>query len=218
MTIEHHIDRATILAFASGELDEAFSIVVSAHLAMCDQCREEVRKAEEIGGAFLEEESASLDDGAFDRLMNTLGDEEPKELIEHLPKVPMAGGAVPYPLQRVLGGDLDSIRWRRLSPGIRRADLSKKVSGGMLYALEIAPGLQVPEHGHNGYELTLVLKGAYCDHFGRFGPGDIADHDEDVEHQPVVEEGEVCVCIVASGSLLRYKSVLNRILQPIVGM
>ncbi|MCK5747724.1 MAG: hypothetical protein KAH44_16015, partial [Oricola sp.] len=53
MTIAHHLDDATLMRYASGDLDEAFLVVVATHLAMCDQCRKAVRDAEELGGEML---------------------------------------------------------------------------------------------------------------------------------------------------------------------
>ena len=40
-----------------------------------------------------------------------------------------------------------------------------------------------------GQEMTLILRGAYRDQIGRFAPGDVADLDEGIEHQPVIEGG-----------------------------
>ncbi|MBO6932531.1 MAG: cupin domain-containing protein, partial [Roseibium sp.] len=65
---------------------------------------------------------------------------------------------------------------------------------------------------------TLVLSGAYRDELGRFGPGDIADLDEHVEHQPRVEAGAPCICIVATEAPTRFKNLISRLLQPLVGI
>ncbi|MCB1511888.1 MAG: hypothetical protein KDJ36_13385, partial [Hyphomicrobiaceae bacterium] len=73
MTIAHHLDDATLMRYASGDLDEAFLVVVASHLAMCDHCREAVRRAEEIGGELLEEgDAAALGPSSFDALMRRL--------------------------------------------------------------------------------------------------------------------------------------------------
>ena len=78
--------------------------------------------------------------------------------------------------------------------------------------------MSMPEHGHNGTEMTLVLSGAYRDKLGRFGPGDIADLDEKQEHRPVVEPREPCVCLVATEGQTRLKSMIGRALQPLHGI
>lgn len=76
----------------------------------------------------------------------------------------------------------------------------------------------MPEHGHGGDEMTLVLAGAYKDELGLFGVGDIADLDEHVEHQPVVASNEPCVCLVATQAPTRFRSLLMRLLQPVFGV
>ena len=42
----------------------------------------------------------------------------------------------------------------------------------------IPAGTAVPDHGHRGTELTLVLQGAFRDETDRFGPGDVEIADE----------------------------------------
>ena len=89
---------------------------------------------------------------------------------------------------------------------------------GQLKLLRIGAGRAMPEHGHGGEEITLVLKGAYRDHMGRFARGDVADLDEDIEHKPVVEQDGDCICLVAT-ERRRASSLWPRgIMQPFVGI
>lgn len=219
MNMQHHLDGATLLRYAAGDLDEAFSVVVASHLAMCAECRRALRVAEKVGGQLLEEaETADLSSGAFERLMQRVdanGSEPPKAR----ECVVAEESDVPVPLRRFVGPSLDEIAWKAISPGVSRHAIelpSSPVSS--LYMLRIAAGKAVPEHGHGGAEMTLVLSGAYRDELGRFGPGDIADLDEHVEHQPKVETGEPCICLVATEAPTRYKGFFSRILQPLVGI
>jgi putative transcriptional regulator len=89
---------------------------------------------------------------------------------------------------------------------------------GQLKLLRIGAGRAMPEHGHGGEEITLVLQGAYRDHMGRFARGDVADLDEDIEHKPVVEQGGDCICLVATEAPTRFKSLAARLMQPFVGI
>lgn len=126
---------------------------------------------------------------------------------------------MPPPLARHIGPSLDGIAWRNIAPGVRKHDITL---GGecpsSLYLLQIGPGRAMPEHGHGGDEMTLVLAGAYKDELGLFGVGDIADLDEHVEHQPVVASNEPCVCLVATQAPTRFRSLLMRLLQPVFGV
>ena len=221
MTIAHHLDDATVLRYAAGDLDEAFAIVVSSHVAMCDQCRKAVRDAETAGGLLMEDVSpAPLGEGAFERMMErieTVG-EEGSIRAKAKPPAPAQPG-LPAPLARYIGCSLEDVKWRTVAPGVRKCDISLPTkTGSSLFLLQINSGMSIPEHGHGGDEMTLVLKGAYRDEFGRFGAGDIADLDEHIEHQPHVEPDGPCTCLVAAQTPTRFRGLLMRLLQPVFGI
>ena len=69
MSIHHHLDDASLMRYATGDLDPAFAVVVASHLAMCDECRNAVRLAEAVGGDYLDQAPvAALSNGSFERL------------------------------------------------------------------------------------------------------------------------------------------------------
>lgn len=219
-TISHHLDEATLLAYAAGTLNEAFSVVVAAHVSMCSQCRQAVRRAEAMGGELLEESySVAISNEARARMMAQLDVVAPLNAPDHS-RQHAPGNGLPRPLARMLGGaDLDAIRWRTLAPGIAVHDLPLSPEArGQLKLLRLGAGRAMPEHGHGGEELTLVLKGAYRDRFGEFRAGDVADLDESVEHSPVVTEDGPCICLVATEAPTRMKGILARMLQPWFGI
>jgi putative transcriptional regulator len=82
----------------------------------------------------------------------------------------------------------------------------------------IAPGTTIPHHSHGGTELTLVLSGSFSDEIGRFGPGDLADLDDSVSHQPVADTNEPCICLIATDERLRFTGMFSRLIQPLVGL
>lgn len=213
MSINHHPDIATLMAFSAGTLDEAFSAVVATHLAMSEGGRDTLRHIDAIGGALLENEpEAEMSANALQRLLNGLDDEQASSPAP-------ASQTLPLPLQRYLPNGLEAVRWKWTGPGVATADLP--VGSGQksrLMLLRVGAGRRVPEHGHGGHELTLILSGAYSDRFGLFAAGDIADHDEDVEHQPIAEPGADCVCLVAVDAKLTFRGRLMRTLQPLFGL
>jgi putative transcriptional regulator len=216
MTVEHHPDITTLMAFSAGTLDAPYATVVATHLAMSDGGRETLRHMNSIGGALLQSEpEAALSSGALDRLFGALGN----DVIEAEPQVVKSDSDVPLPLQRYLPKGLEGVRWKWTGPGVATADLDWGADGkSRLMLLRVAGGRPVPEHGHGGQELTLILQGAYRDRFGVFARGDIADHDEDVEHQPIAEPGEDCICLVAVDAKLTFRGRLMRALQPLFGI
>lgn len=216
MKIAHHPDRATLMSYAAGSLDEAFATVVATHLASCAECRSRLRETEEIGGNLLEAiDAVPLDAAAFERAMRRLNEPVEQTLVEFEQRKP----SLSRPLARLVGGGLDDVAWKTVAPGVAMHRLpTSKAARGSLRLLKIAPGKKIPEHGHGGTEITLVLTGSYRDAFGRFGPGDVADLDENVEHQPMVDSSEPCICLVATEAPTRFKSFFGRLFQPLVGI
>lgn len=218
MKTTHHLDEATLLRYASGDLDHAFTMVVAAHLAMCAECRQAVRHAEEIGGHMLNHvDVAPMASDAFETLMARLNTGDHDQIEVDLGQNVRSDGDVPLPLRALIGNHLDDVSWRLVAPGVRKHEISMGKKGeSSLYMLNISPGMAVPEHGHGGAEMTLILSGAYRDKLGVFGPGDVADLDEHIEHQPIVEPGEACICLVATETPTRFKDLISRLMQPFI--
>lgn len=229
-SICHHLDDLTLMRFAAGDLDEAFAVVVSSHISMCDGCRRNLERAEAIGGALLDTietpaqtASAATIDG-FDELMASI-DAEPRsaEIIPMPRREPDAHNdtatTVPAALRAYIGADLKAIKWKNVAPGLKKFDLPvSKDCPSTLVMLHIAPGMAVPEHGHGGDEITLILQGAYRDEIGEFGPGDVADLDDHIEHQPRVISQDPCICLAATEKPTRFKQWLPRLMQPLIGI
>ena len=68
-------------------------------------------------------------------------------------------------------------------------------------------------------EATFVLvHGAFADASGEYGPGDVAEGDVGLEHQPRALGRQACVCLAATTGRLRARSVIVRMLQPVFGI
>lgn len=128
------------------------------------------------------------------------------------PPVTRKTGNVPTPLQDYIGADLDAVNWRPIGMGVRQAILptDKSATARLIY---IPAGVAVPDHGHRGTELTLVLQGAFVDETDRFGPGDIEIADEELHHTPVAEIGADCICLAATDAPLRFRALMPRLAQ-----
>jgi len=130
-----------------------------------------------------------------------------------------APSGLPGVLQDYFPDGIEGIRWRTLAPGIRQHQLKDIDSDrGTVRLLSIAPGTTIPHHTHGGSELTLVLKGSFADEIGRFQAGDLADLDASVNHQPVADTDQPCICLIATDQRLKFSGALNRMLQPLVGI
>lgn len=208
--IQHHLTDPLLRAYAAGTLPEAFSLVIASHVSMCDECRAALAAHETVGGAMLENAGLEeLSESALTDCLALLDDLPLDAAVAHAPRCK----AIPQPLADYVGGDLDSVRWRPVGMGVRQAIL-KTDDGACARLLYIPAGHSVPDHGHNGVELTLVLQGGFRDEDAEFWPGDIEVADGDVAHTPVALDGEPCICLAVTDAPLRFKSLLPRIAQP----
>ncbi len=204
--ITHHIPDELLIAYAAGNLSSVFSLAVAAHVSMCDSCRAQLGAHEALGGTLLEETpvaavSQTARTRVFDALDAPVVAEKPQK----------GSGIFPAPIMTALGGVPP--KWKPVGLGVRQMILSHGRDGSarLLY---IPGGQGVPDHGHNGLELTLVLQGAFRDETGRFGVGDLEVADGDLEHEPVAEDGPPCICLAATDASLRFRSFVPRLLQP----
>lgn len=210
--IQHHLNDALLMAYSAGTLPEAFSLTVAAHISMCDECRARLGAFDALGGNLIDETAPA--DIAPESFEETLALIENGPAPEAKPAQPIRRkGVLPAPVQEYVGGDLEAVKWKPIGMGVKQAILptSRDATVRLLY---IPAGAAVPDHGHNGTELTLVLQGAFADEVDRFGPGDIEIANEDLDHTPVAEIGEDCICLAATDAPLKFRSFLPRIAQP----
>jgi putative transcriptional regulator len=205
MTITHHLDDATLVSFAAGTLPDALAAVTAGHIAMCPRCRRELAMLEDVGAILMSE----LRPAALELPLPAMPQETPVQAVSPS----MRPGEIPEPLASLIGQGLDDIRWRWIGPGLWHRPLQIRGKGA-LQLLKAAPGASVPEHTHGGDEMTLVLRGALADETGRYGPGDVADLDEEIEHLPVADEKNGCVCVIANEYPTRFRGLLARLMQP----
>lgn len=210
--INHHLTEDLISGYSCGSLPEAVSLAVATHVSLCDECRARLESHDALGGSLLETVSTeTVAKGSFAQTMAKI------KATPDVPKQRPAPSNVPAPLQDYIGTRLEDIKWRSIGMGVKQAILptSKGATARVLY---IPSGTAVPDHGHNGLELTLVLQGAFRDESGEFGVGDIEVANEETDHTPVAFGDQDCICLAVTDSPLRFKSTFHRVIQPFLKM
>nr|WP_255682937.1 ChrR family anti-sigma-E factor [Dyella sp. 2HG41-7] len=216
----HHLDESTLMGYSAGALSDAFAVVVAAHLSICSECRQTLRDADAIGGLLLAQQqetsqtSSETREAMLAKLTSTPSEPHPAP-----PTVKIAddGDTLPTPLHPYFGQRFSELHWKTVAPGMHLIRATN-VSGGNLMLLRIAPGKSVPMHSHGNNELTMILRGSYADSLGHFAPGDVADLDSDITHQPVTLPGVPCICVAATDAPLRFEGWVARVLQPLIGL
>jgi len=72
----------------------------------------------------------------------------------------------------------------------------------------------MPDHGHKGAEMTMVLKGAFRDDGEYFARGDVEIADSDLHHTPVADIHEDCICLAVTDAPLTFRGLIPKIAQP----
>ena len=210
MTIRHHLSDQLLMAYSAGQLPEAFNLVAATHLSLCDECRAALGAFDAVGGAMVETaEEAAVSDTSLAATLALIAGQKP--IADTRAATP---GIFPAPVAGYVGGDLDAVKWRSLGMGVKQAILPTE-KGASVRLLHIPAGQAMPDHGHRGMELTLVLQGAFSDGTGRYNRGDLDIETEKTQHTPVAEAGLPCICLSATDAPLRFTGFIPRILQPL---
>jgi len=198
------------MAYAAGTLPEAFNLIVAAHVSLCDTCRAHAESYDALGGEILDDDcSIAVSD---DSLADTLALIDGGVVESMAPSSYNASSVLPGPIQSYVGGDLDSVHWKPVGMGVKQAILptSKEASARLLM---IPAGTAMPDHGHHGTEMTMVLKGAFQDDDEYFARGDVEIADSDLHHTPVADIHEECVCLAVTDAPLQFDKLLPKIAQ-----
>jgi putative transcriptional regulator len=217
MTPVHHPADDTLLRHAAGDLPSGHALVVATHLPFCPHCQAATRLGEAVGGALLDElPPAALAADTLSQVLARLDEPASEARRRNEEPINLADG---LPLPTALRG-LIRPAWRWLAPGVSRILVAAPGAGARehICLLRVAPGSRLPDHGHSGWEAACVLSGSFNDVTGEYGPGDVAELDGDVLHQPVAGAGEACICLLAWEGPLRMRGWLARLVQPLVGV
>ena len=203
------------MGYAAGTLPEAFNLVVATHISMCDTCRAALAEYDAVGGELLlGGDPAELAEDALEATLAMIEGAIHPDTIQ--PKR-IANSIFPAPLQDYVGGDLDDLKWRKIGGGVSQLVLNTD-GDATVRLLRIPAGTAVPDHGHRGTELTLVLQGAFTDEDDRFAAGDVEVANEDLHHTPIAEKGVDCICLAATDAPLRFHGIVPRIAQRFIGI
>lgn len=196
--------RELVLAgYAVGALPPALHALVGAHLALSAANRPFVIALEEALGRNVTQEAPCAIRAREARLDAIFACRaEPSGRIS-------AEACEPKALLHFLGKPIEALDFKPVLPGIDECHLvTGDETGAKL--MRVRAGATIPHHAHDGFEVTLVLRGGMRDATGHFRRGDIAIASEALDHAPVVDDDEDCLCFVVLDAPLRFPETLNR--------
>ena len=214
------LDDSWYLDYAAGNLEsEAHDVIMASHVALSDEARDRVRTLERVGAALMGQSGSAGAGLGFDvddilrRDREVATETVPAPANDTHPDLPMPG-----PLTDWMNETGTRVKWSYLGPGLSKAILWRGPRGQRLWLLRAQPGVSIPQHGHSGSELTLVLKGSFWDGETQYRPGDLEEAHAGVEHDIRIDEAGECVCLALTEGKLRFENPLLKVFQLFTGL
>ncbi len=205
---------ALMARYAAGILPEPARVLVEAHLEMQSVNRPKIAEYETVAGDILEHmEPVSLT--SRDQALRAVFAAAPLAMANATPARP-ENAFFPKAIRDFAGLDATEIPWKRKLPGFKEYSLGK-IDGCDVSFFWLKPGRVIPAHTHEGYELSLVLDGAFNDTRGRFAKGDISVADESIDHRPVAEAECPCIGFAVFQAPLKLTGSWKQLLGDMIG-
>ncbi len=215
--VQHHPSEALLMDYTMGTLSDGFAMAIEIHLESCALCRQDLKLMREMGGEMLRAEPApSAPTSALKDILAHLPAQEPASVEIAAPAEPIAVGSrhLPARLSALHADEKGQLPFKTRAPGIATIPLMKEEDGTYARLMRIAAGKSVPHHSHNGVELTVIISGAYHDEISHYGPGDFIEHGPEIQHQPIADTEEDCVCLGVTEGPLAFTKPTYRLLRP----
>lgn len=208
-----------LVSYAAGAVSEAKSALIATHASFHPELKAKISAAEALGGALIDDaETADVPADLLDRILDQIDE------VDQVTEAPCSSehkvsGNIPQPLAKYLETDINQLKWRFMGPGMKQVKLWNGPNGERLWLLKARGGTEIPEHGHTGQEMTLVLQGSYHVDGQKFGVGDMEIANSSIQdHRPMIDEGEDCICLVVTEAPIKLKSFVGRMFQPFIGL
>jgi putative transcriptional regulator len=192
-----------LAGYAAGSLPRPLHALIGAHLELQPLNRGFVHSLEDALASEMDQSAPQAVDDREARLEAIFSSSAPVSLAAK------STSGDPRSIVHFFGCAIDEIECKTVLPGVQehRFDLE---SGARAVLYRIRGGKAMPQHTHAGTEVTLVIRGAFSDVTGRYGRGDVAITDEHVDHVPVAEMGEECVCFAVLDAPVKLTGPVGR--------
>ncbi len=202
--------------YALGGLSKPTRVLVESHLEMMSSSAKWLSDVADVGEVIGQPDAVQFDPHVLDAI-------EPVALRDKGASLDAVFAAIaeveagskgnpPSALEKYLGMPISDVPWKGVMPGLAEYRLPDD-SGSEVSLLRIDGGKAMPVHTHHGSEITLVLQGGFSDGNGHYGVGDIAYADDDVNHRPVADAGEICICFAVVDAPVELTGPIGRLMN-----
>jgi len=212
--IKHHPTEEMLTQFVEGSLPTPFNVAISAHLELCNDCKNKVLELEKKSASnVFKADSNDVVDLDYDLSMMLDLITEDKSITKYNLAKPVSidfsGKNITLP---TAFNNYNRSNFSRIGK-ISRARFESDDKGLRASLLHIDAGGEIPNHTHTGFEITLLLEGQFEDESGVYSKGDFIWLDGSISHSPKSKEG--CICFTLVNSALHFNKGLSKLLNPI---
>jgi putative transcriptional regulator len=209
---KYHPDLDLMTEYAAGTLPLAQSACMSVHIGFCEPCTRLAGQLCDLGAALFEDlEPVPVGDAQLDAVMARLDEEPP---LKYGTGATRDSSAAPAILQRLMAGNFADLTWKSIGKTLRISYLKSGDPDHELALYHIKAGGRIPEHGHRGNEMTLVLEGGFSDAEGSYHKGDFIFRRPGDVHSPTALQSEDCICVAVLDAPLKFTNWKFRWMNP----
>lgn len=202
-----------LMHYAAGSLEAAESLVTAVHLALSPEARRKVAQYEAVGGCLISTmPETKVSDKCLESILGFIDQpEQNKQAAPCKPRDPCDGRlALPDCIHDILDGHCQEFAmvWNTAHGGMDFVDLqicTPEPCHRKVQLVYLPPNFALPDHSHEGLEITVVLNGSFRDARGRYSVGDIVIIDDpSLEHAPQTDS-EGCLCLTLTDGELHLR-------------
>lgn len=218
--MKHHPEYAWLEQYAAGALPISVALGISTHLSFCGDCRRQVDLLQSLGGLLIEQLApiAVADEllaQIFTRIDSTAAHSD-TATASTIAVPDNHADNIPHPLRKLVPNGYRQLRWSRLLPALRAANLDTGETEYSVALQRVAAGGKLPRHDHRGLEFTVVLRGSFSDEFGVYSDGDFMLREPGQRHLPLAAQNEECICLTVQQAPVRFTGWFWRCLNPLL--
>lgn len=222
--IKHHPKFELLQNFVNGDLPASLSAGIAIHADMCKDCQKVIAQlTEEVAemsfeqahlDKFIINEESDLDSISaidFDAMIDNITESDDIAPAASTEQATVTFNGKNY----VLPNAIKNVELGKTANIGKLSRARLQLNEGEIHSslLDIQPGGSVPQHTHNGFELTVLLEGSFSDERGEYVKGDFIMLDGKHTHQPISENG--CLCYTVANDSLHFTQGINKLLNPI---
>ncbi len=207
---KYHPELDLLTEHAAGNLPLAQAACVSAHMNYCEQCRRASGQLQDLGAVLFDAlPGEPVSDVQLEAVLARLDDEPPLSYARS-----SSSSGTPAILQRLMSGDFTDLSWKKITRSLRISYLKTGDPNFEFALYHIKAGGRIPEHTHQGSEMTLILEGGFSDADGSYHKGDFILREPSDVHAPTAVQSEDCICLAVLDAPLKFTGWKYRWMNP----